>query len=314
MIYTGSSELNRTMWNISTLSQSIVRIQPPFDLRERIEAVQQIPLLSVSSTKLIQLVGANEIDLEGFVEIVERDPFLSLQVFKAANSAIYSYRGQLNTLQEAIVRVIGLDKAICMALGLTMINAIQCRKNGVLGLKSYWSHAMLCAELLLIIQHHCPFENSVNSLDVHLAGLFHDIGFPLLGHFFPEIHQQLNRMVGSNPSIPELAIEKFSLGVTHCELGYWLVKAWNLPTAVSTAILNHHAPDYRGEHWQINLMIGLADRLLHLHKTGILDGSALEQELYVPLGLSLDHIESIAASISDIVTATAQLTQEYFSD
>ncbi len=314
MIYPANSASSQTMWNISTLSQSIHRIKPPYDLRERIEDIQQIPLLTSSCTRLIQLLAADEIDLDCFVEIVERDPFLCLQVFKAANSAIYSYSGQLKTLREAIVRVIGLDKAVSIALGLAMINAIQCQKNGVLGLKSYWGHTMLCAELLLTIERYCPPENGVNKVDVHLAGLFHDVGFPLLGHFYPEIHRQLDQMIDSNPGIPGLAIEKFSLGITHCELGYWLVKAWQLPTAVSIAILNHHAPDYRGDHWRINLMIGLADRLLHSYEKDISDGHDLEDAMYAPLGLGLEQIESIVTVIPDIMASTAALAQEYFSD
>jgi HD-like signal output (HDOD) protein len=314
MIYTGSSALKTAMWNISTLSQSIVRIKPPYDLRQQIEQIQQIPLLSSSCTRLIQLLAADEIDLDQFVEVVETDPFLCLQVFKAANSAIYSYNGELKTLREAIVRVVGLDKAVSIALGLATVNAIQCQKNGVLGLKSYWRHAMLCAELLMTIERYCPPENAINKVEAHLAGLFHDIGFPLLGHFFPEIHRQLDQMIGSNPSVPELAIEKFSLGVTHCDLGFWLVKAWNLPEAVSTAILNHHDSHYRGDHWRINLMIGLADRLLQSVETGIADVSKLEADLYEPLGLGREQIETIANHIPGIVASTAELAHEYFKD
>jgi len=314
MLYTGSSALNTAMWNISTLSQSIVRIQPPYDLRERIEQIQHIPLLSSSCTRLIQLLAADEIDLDQFVEIVERDPFLCLQVFKAATSAIYSYNGELKTLREAIVRVVGLDKAVSIALGLATVNAIQCQKNGVLGLKSYWGHAMLCAELLMTIERYCPPENAIDKVEAHLAGLFHDIGFPLLGHFFPEIHRQLDQMIVSNPNVPGLAIEKFSLGITHCDLGYWLVKAWNLPAAVSTAILNHHDCHYRGNHWRINLMIGLADRLVKSYEAGFADLSQLDADRYLPLGLRLEQIETMADAIPGMVMSTAELVHDYFKD
>ena len=314
MIYTESTALNRAMWNISTLGQSIVRIKPPYDLREKIEEIQQIPLLSSSCARLIQLLAADEIDLDCFIEIVERDPFLCLQVFKAANSAIYSYHGQLETLREAIVRVIGLNKAVSIALGLATINAIKCQKNGVLGLKSYWAHAMLCAELISTIERCCPPETHNYHIEAHLAALFHDIGIPLLGHFFPEIHRQLDQMIVSNPNVPGLAIEKFSLGITHCDLGYWLVKAWNLPEAVSTAILKHHDCHYRGDHWRINLMIVLADRLVQCYEAGGADLGQLDADRYLPLGLRLEQIETIATAIPDMVVSTAELVHEYFQD
>ena len=75
-----------------------------------------------------------------------------------------------------------------------------------------------------------------------MAGLLHDLGkIPLDNNFEAVFPKLLDHTMDFFCAFYE-AEEKL-MGFTHAQLGHFLTTQWNFPTAISTAILNHHDPE-----------------------------------------------------------------------
>lgn len=298
-------------WNIHAIHTPITRIQAPFNIREQIESTSSLPLLSSSCTRLIRMLSHDDCDLEQLVEIIEMDPMLTMQIYRAAKSAFYNYQGNLDTVREAIVRVIGLDKAFNMAIALATTNTFTCEAGGCIGIKAYWSHAYASTKLLAAINR--ASNAPQNNAELFLAGFLHNIGYLLLGQYFPGIHKQLSALMEANPGIPNLVIEKFALGICHCEIGAWLSQAWELSSSTSCVILNHHNETYRDEHWQLNLMVNLCDCLLSDYAIGVDAKEAACERTLEALTIDNQSIEQIKMEIPEIIASTNLLAQQIFA-
>lgn len=298
-------------WNVHAVSNSVTRIQAPFDIRLQIQNTVSLPLLSSSCRDLMQMMSADSVDLDQFVEIVERDPLLTIQIFRAANSAFYNYRGKLESINEAVVRVIGMDKALFIALGLATANSLLCDESGCLGMKTFWIHAHATNRLLTRLCFLAdPLEES--GAEIQLAGLLHNIGYPLLGHFYPDVHYQLGKLIQDNPIISNLIIEKFSLGISHCEIGAWLSKAWELPESVSCVILNHHDGEYRQKYWRLNLMVHVCDNLLASHSVGVDALRSLDKYALTALAIDNSALDQLRQEVPAIIESTLLLADQIF--
>ena len=69
--------------------------------------------------------------------------------------------------------------------------------------------------------------------------------------------------------MPLASIEKRLLGVTHQEIGAWLLEAWSLPEELVVAARHHRDEDYWGRHAVCAQLVLLANRLLAAHEMGI---------------------------------------------
>jgi HD-like signal output (HDOD) protein len=126
----------------------------------------------------------------------------------------------------------------------------------------FWIHALCSTRLMKLLAASMPEQSRLNPQEVFLAGLLHNIGFPLLGHQFSDEFAYLNNLIEANPTLNIFNLETLSFGVNHTELGAWLMNAWSMPTSMINVIYHHHNPYYRGENHKLNLLTFLNDYLL----------------------------------------------------
>lgn len=75
----------------------------------------------------------------------------------------------------------------------------------------------------------------------YLAGLLCDVGQLLLEQGAPE-RLYVTRAEATQRALPEHVVELSTWGVTHAELGAYLLGLWGLPFQVVEAVAHHHAP------------------------------------------------------------------------
>jgi HD-like signal output (HDOD) protein len=121
--------------------------------------------------------------------------------------------------------------------------------------------------------------------------LLHNFGFLLLGHSFPKEFAKLHNAVIREPEAPIIELEQSILGVTHTEIGAWLMESWNMPAEIVTVQKQHHNPDYKGVHANYVQLVILADRLLKGHEMG--DASSEELPANILASLKLDEQDII---------------------
>ncbi len=92
--------------------------------------------------------------------------------------------------------------------------------------------------------------------DPFMAGMVHDIGKQVLGHFFNEMFQMVLDEMKAGNGIYD--VEMDVLGLTHAHIGAGLADKWQLPTSLSAVIGTHHTPS-EDEANEMTKLIHLAD-------------------------------------------------------
>lgn len=279
----------------------------PVQLKHRIQALNELPAMPAMAQQLLHLRTVPDASAEDLARIIELDPSLAAQVVSYASSAFYGYLGKINSIRDAITRVLGYDLVMNMALGVSIGKTLKVSAEGPLGLTAYWRHAVLSAALAERLAKQVPRQHGLRPGMAYLAGLLHDFGYLLLGHVFKPGFHQLNRLVAFNSHLPLVDLETHVLGVRHDQIGAWLMRSWEMPDELTVTTRWHHADEYQGEHGGYLQLVALADRLLRPYGLSDASTSAVPPSLLSNLGLQQDQVLLTLQSVIDARPGLEQL-------
>lgn len=262
-------------------------------MRQRIERITKLPAMPSLAQKIIQLNADPYAHAEDLAKLVEKDPSMSAQIVRYAQSPFYGYQGNVASVRQAISQVLGYDMVMNIALGVAAARPFKVPAEGPLGLNAFWRHATYSAALTQALCGDVPCEQRPRAGIAYLAGLLHNFGFLLLGHLFPEEYAQLHSAVRKTPETPIVTLEQQLLGVTHMELGAWLMEAWNMPQEVLVVQREHHNPGYGGVHANYVHLVALADHLLKGHGIGDASHSDIPAVVLTASGLDEDQVMKV---------------------
>ncbi|HEC18654.1 MAG TPA: HDOD domain-containing protein [Gammaproteobacteria bacterium] len=270
-----------------------IDVPPMATMRQRIERITQLPAMPTLAQKIIQLNANPYAHAEDLAKLVEKDPSLTAQIVRYAQSPFYGYQGKVASVRQAISRVLGYDMVMNISLGVAAARPFKVPPDGPLGLNAFWRDATYSAALCQALCNVAPREKRPRPGTAYLAGLLHNFGFLLLGHLFPKEFAVLNKAVRNEPETPIVALEKRLIGATHMEMGAWLMEAWNMPTEIITVQQEHHNPDYDGPHANYVHVVALADHLLKGLDMGDAESDVLPAELLASLGLDTEQVAKV---------------------
>lgn len=269
------------------------------EIRRRIEQVYELPPMPEMARQVLQLRNNPDASIADLAAIVELDPSLSAQVVRYAASPFYAYRGRIDSIHDAITRVLGFDMVMNMALGLATGKSFRNPCEGPLGLHAFWRHAVYSATLVQALAKRMPPSQRPQPGMVYLAGLLHNFGFLLLGHLFPPEFKLLNKLVAAHPESPVTALEKCVLGMGqaqnllemgHARIGSWLMQSWQMPTEIIITLQEHHNPAYAGDHAVYPHLVMIADHVLKGRDIGDAPDAELPPMSLDVAGLSADTV------------------------
>ncbi|ORU93783.1 MAG: hypothetical protein A6F70_06645 [Cycloclasticus sp. symbiont of Bathymodiolus heckerae] len=268
---------------------------PDVEKRTKLERLYKLPAMPQMASELIRLKNSDGAHANDLARLIQGDPSLTAQIIRYAKSAFFNYQGDINSVSEAIARVIGFESVINIALGLSVGKRLKNPPDGPLGLNEFWKHAVYSATLAQALSKKIPKENRPKQDLAYLAGLLHNFGFLLLGHLFQPEFFLLNRLYAANLSRCITCIEKHALGMGagqnavnmgHAELGSWLLEKWHLPNEIVIVAREHHNRAYKGEHENYSTLIALVNNALGLHDLGDHREEHLSLALCAQLNLS----------------------------
>jgi len=298
-----------THWTLNAINPQLNSFTPPLDMREVISHIRALPPLPGSAVRIINLIADPKADVDTLANIIELDPFLTVQIIRWASSSLYGYRGKITSVRDAIIRVLGFNFVLDLALGLAVLAPLKGPKEGVIGTRMFWIHALAGARLMAKLAEKLPAEIALKPQEVFLAGLMHNIGFPLLGHQFPKEFKQLENMINANPSLSIFNLESFAFGVNHAQIGAWLMNAWSMPQLITDIVYHHHNPYYRGDNYQLNLLTYLSDYLLGLIGIGDSANQTCSDELWAVLNLSSAQGHEVLDALHDEIEAITEMAE-----
>lgn len=266
-------------------------------MRRKVQQLNDLPAMPGIAMELVRIRNNPYANASELAAVIEQDPSLSAQLVRYATSPLYAYQGKIESVEQAIVRVLGMDFVQDIAFGLSLGKAFNNPKDGPLGLHSFWRHAVYAASLTQALCKAIDFQRRPSLGMAYLAGLLHNFGLLLLGHLFPEQFNRLNRAREKYPDVSLLQLEQKLLGVCHTEMGLWLMDSWDMPREIAVAVSAHHNPDEAGDFSTFANLVYIANALLKRHGIGESDVIDIPEAMLARIGLSFEQLESALGTV-----------------
>lgn len=200
------------------------------ELETKLKSCQNLPSPPTIAIQIISLAKEPDIDLGRILQLLNCDPALASKILRTANSPIYPFGKTVESLRQALV-VLGLNATISLALSFSLVQSLRTMKEGGLDYSLYWKRALIAGTACRILGKVCQVTDIE---EVYLAGLLQDIGMLALDQVFPDLYATLPSPQSNHLEI--LAHENQVLGITHEEVGSWLLKQWNFPDRLGLAV------------------------------------------------------------------------------
>ena len=270
-------------------------------IKQRLEETLELPPLSETAQRIIKLRVDPEADISDLANIVETDPSLAAQVVSWAASPYYSAPGKIKSIHDAIVRVLGFDMVLNLALGLALGKTMRLPTDGAEGSQPYWQQAVYMAATVEGLVTAIPREQRPGFGMSYLSGLLSNFGYLVLAEVFPPHFTSICRFTEVNPHVEPQPIDRHILGITREQLSSWLMEIWQMPDEIVVALRNQGNPEFSGENSAYAKLLFVAQRLLC--QRGVSNGPKLEVPAHVYEELHLDPIKAEAAMDNIIESA-----------
>ncbi len=258
-------------------------------IKQRVSDTLGLPSLSPTVQKISELRSDPLADVSRLVPIVKVDPSLASQVMSWAASPYYATPSELQSIEDAVSRVLGFDLVINLALGVSMGKTLSVPKDAPRGHTPYWLQALYSATLAERLCKKMNANDAPKPGLVYLTGLIHNFGYAVLGHLFPSHFVLLSRYLEANPHISIEQTEKQILNVTREQVAAWLFECWSLPEEVCLGVRYINSP-MSSESNTYAQLVNLANRALR--SSGFADGpiEALDKNVLQAVGLLEEEV------------------------
>lgn len=276
-------------------------------IKQRLNETLDLPPLPETAKRIMDLRSDVNADPASLATAIELDPAMSAQVVSWARSPFYgANKDSVKTVEDAILRVLGFDLVMNLALGLALGKTIKAPRNEIIGYSSFWQQsvmvATLCAELSLSVKT----EEKPSYGLAYLCGLMHNFGYLILAQIFPPQFQTLSLYMRTNRHIDDALIEQHLLGMTQEQISSLLFKQWALPEELVNAVRHQKNVLFDGSYCEYPLLINLANQALRRQGYGHGPVGELSPEILFKLNITADEVEEKAALlVSQLDTMSA---------
>lgn len=272
------------------------------DIQQAIERIRPIPQVAL---KVLRIIKDDDYDIKRITDEVKKDQVISARTIQLCNSAIFTKRQDVVSLDHALV-FLGQDLFIKLVIAAAVKSYYDQSGNGYSLCKGgLYHHAIGTA---MIAEKIVSLTNNIPPAIAYTAGLLHDIGKVVLDQYIAAAYPMLYREF-QNKSTDLINAETTILGMDHTRVGGILAKKWSLPSALVDVIRFHHEPEQSRNHRPLTTIVYLADLLMSRFHSGLeLEriGAARLVERLASLELSPDQFQALVDLIPSQVFEPAE--------
>jgi HD-like signal output (HDOD) protein len=205
-------------------------------LRKHIGSVEQLPSVPAVYQELMSAMNHPDISAPKIARIVEKDAAMAAKTLQVVNSACFGLKRTITSLDQAVTHL-GMDLIKDLSLSVHVFAALE-RTALRMGFRfdAEQEHSILTARIAKRLM-----PNRRQAQDAFTAALLHDIGNLVLAVCIPEKFKK-TVLACKTSGRPAHEVEAELLGVTHAEVGAYLLAIWGLPHPIVEAVAYHHNP------------------------------------------------------------------------
>ncbi len=220
--------------------------------------------------RLYELIHSSNASAQTIGDTLALDPNLVARVLKIVNSAAYNFPNQITTVNRAVT-IIGTQDLCNLVMAIAAVRSFSKFGGGLYSVEEFWQHSVFVA---LCARHLARGYKLEEPESFFVAGLLHDIGIPILYSTREKLCEIVKHAWSSGEQ--EHAIEEQKqFGIDHGEIAGLVLKNWQLPEKLTSAISFHH----QVTNDPAPMIIRLADQLSNLD-----DFTADNDERFMDIG------------------------------
>ena len=227
-----SESLEDVLLRIYDLYKTIMRPQAI----KYIEGIETIPSLPKVYSDLIAELESPSPSVKKAASLISADIGMSASILKMVNSAYFGLSQRIAS-PEFAVSLLGLDIVQGLVLTAHLFTSFSNAEAKLLHLEKIVDHCLITGFLAkeIAIHENLPTAKS----DIYIAGILHDIGKLIFVSHSPKLYRQVID-TATIKKIPLYEAEEEMFGVTHAEVGAYLLGQWGLSELIIELIAYHH--------------------------------------------------------------------------
>lgn len=193
---------------------------------------EDLPTMPDVAVEILRMADReDDVGLEEFAPVLQRDPSLAVKLLRLANSSAYNAGEPVTTLEQA-TKLLGMHTLQTMAMSISLVDDLSKRRvASSFDFRRYWRRSLtaaVAARRLARLSARCP-EN-----EAFLCGLLASLGQLVLAISLPKLYETV--LQGSPERWPSCEEEEHALGFNHSDVGAALLNQWDLPSSIYTCV------------------------------------------------------------------------------
>jgi putative nucleotidyltransferase with HDIG domain len=212
--------------------------------------------MPATATKLLIILKDTDSTAAQIEEVLRYDAGLTANILKLTNSAYFGIPSKVSSVKQAIV-MLGWKRLLQLVMTMCMSTVMRKPVAGYdLPQGELWRHSLAVSVAAEAVVKALKIPEAE---EVFTAALLHDIGKLVLGGFVKDELAQINAMVAKD--IPFEVAEYMVIGTDHAEIGGRILKKWNFPEGLVSAVSWHHNPESCENHCILSDIVHIADTI-----------------------------------------------------
>lgn len=232
--------------------QALIADDKILELVGNINALPSLPKIYAQLNDALVNVETTAVDIAA---IVEQDMTICAKILQLVNSAFFRTAREVSSIEQAVVHL-GTNMIKQLVLATEVFNSFPSASSSAL--VAIQEHSLTVARVATRL---CSDPKMVES--AFMSAILHDIGkmvqMLVVTDPISEIRAR-RRDYGESEWVAETAL----YGVSHAEVGGYLLGIWGLPYPIVEAVANHHCPGRVAvDHFDALGAVHLANGLVH---------------------------------------------------
>lgn len=209
-------------------------------LERLIKNRDHLPSLPHNYAALHAELRSAEANMERVAELISQDLGMTCSLLRVVNSSFFGVRRHIKSPAHA-VSLLGLKLLKPLVLSVGIFSRFEGHEGTLARAQDLLEHSAIVSEVAqLITQMERPGDQEMGD-HAMLAGIVHDVGQLLLAQSLQSEYDDLVAKAELN-NRTLWSVETEKLGISHAELGAYLLGLWSFPDAIVEAVAFHHVP------------------------------------------------------------------------
>lgn len=205
--------------------------------RKVVGGISCLPSIPQNIRQLEALLSGDDSALHELEALISSDAAIGAKVLQLANSTLFGRNTDVIDIKAA-VRTLGLDFLTkCLDKSAIFSSAEDTWPVCASAIQAHVNEVAAIAENFALQRFGCKHRAGV----ARTAGLLHEVGRIILIQADPAGYAEVLSLIRSE-QISSTAAELSMFGVTHAEIGGYLLSLWGIPSLITNAITYHRVP------------------------------------------------------------------------